>query len=174
VGVDSGVTHRRANSASQAKHQNKQNIKTQKFYSNFRLTWSRVVGQTGPPSRHWGSGVRRRYGSEPRVRRHGPAAAVGPRPRVRARHLAAAVGQIVVRHLRDSGCTLYRESMLVLGQPCALTHKHPCTHKCTHADTHTPTSHTPKHTQTRAHAHTRAHTHPRTRQWSALTNNASM
>ena len=35
VGVDSGVTHRRANSASQAKHQNKQNIKTQKIYSNF-------------------------------------------------------------------------------------------------------------------------------------------
>ena len=37
-------------------------------FDESRLSWSRVVGQTGLPSRHWGSGVRRRYGSEPRVR----------------------------------------------------------------------------------------------------------
>ena len=74
-----------------------------------------------------------------------------PCTRGRASHLAAAVSQIVAHHLRDSGYTFYRESMLVLGQSrqyvqahtCARTHKHPCTHTRTHADAHTPTSHTP-------------------------------
>ena len=59
-----------------------------------------------------------------------------PCTRGRASHLAAAVGHIVAHHLRDSGHTFYRESMLVLGQSrryvqahaCARTHKHPRTH----------------------------------------------
>ena len=105
-----------------------------------------------------------------------------PCTRGRASHLAAAVSQIVAHHLRDSGYTFYRESMLVLGysrryvqaHTCARTHKHPCTHTRTHADAHTPTSHTPKHAHKRVHAHKRAHTRPGTLRWSALTSNASM
>ena len=91
-------------------------------------------------------------------------------------------GDIVAHHLRDSGHTFYRESMLVLGQSrryvqahtCARTHKHPCTHPRIHADAHTPTSHKPKHAHTRAHAQKRAYTRPCTPWWSPLTSNVSM
>ena len=96
--------------------------------------------------------------------------------RGRASHWAASGSQIVVQHLRESGYTFYRESMLVLGNSrryvqahtCARTHKHPhmhkhpCTHTRTHTDAHTPTSTTCKHAHKRAHAHKCAHTRPRT------------
>ena len=42
-------------------------------------------------------------------------AVVPCRREVRASHSAAAGSQIVAHHLRDSGSTFYRESMLVLG-----------------------------------------------------------